>query len=63
MPATPSQLEVSPHQTGGSFAELGGGLQIIAPDVIRGVQGATVRASAIAGPGVTGWLVSAALNF
>ena len=46
-----------------SFAELGGGLQIIAPDVIRGVQGATVRASAIAGPGVTGWLVSAALNF
>ncbi|HEX2373137.1 MAG TPA: DEAD/DEAH box helicase [Actinomycetota bacterium] len=23
MPATPSQLEVSPHQTGGSFAELG----------------------------------------
>jgi hypothetical protein len=46
-----------------SFAEVGGGLQIIAPDVIRGVQGATVRASAIVGPGVTGWLVSAALNF
>lgn len=46
-----------------AFAEVGGGLQIIAPDVIRGVQGATVRASAIAGPGVTGWLVSAALNF
>ena len=46
-----------------AFAELGGGLRIIAPDVVRGVQGATVRASAIAGPGVTGWLVSAALNF
>lgn len=46
-----------------SFAEFGGGLQIIAPGVIRGVQGATVRASAIAGPGVTGWLVSGALNF
>jgi len=46
-----------------AFAEIGGGLQIIAPGVIRGVQGATVRASAIAGPGVTGWLVSAALNF
>src|ERR1700730_2528591 len=46
-----------------AFAEVGGGLRIIAPGVIRGVQGATVRASAIAGPGVTGWLVSAALNF
>jgi hypothetical protein len=46
-----------------AFAELGGGLQIIAPNVIRGVQGGTVRASAIVGPGVTGWLVSAALNF
>ncbi len=46
-----------------AFAEVGGGLQIIAPSVIPGVQGATVRASAIAGPGVTGWLVSAALNF
>src|SRR5215475_10051643 len=31
-----------------AFAEVGGGLQIIAPGVIRGVQGATVRASAIA---------------
>jgi hypothetical protein len=38
-------------------------MQIVAPDVIRGVQGATVRVSAIVGPGVTGWLVSAALNF
>jgi hypothetical protein len=38
-------------------------LQLIAPDVIRGVQGGTVRASAIVGPGVTGWLVGAALNF
>jgi hypothetical protein len=34
-----------------SFAEIGGGLQLIAPDVIRGVQGGTVRASAIVGPG------------
>ena len=56
--------ETNPSLLGfNAFAELGGGLQIIAPDVIRGVQGATVRASAIAGPGVTGWLVSAALNF
>jgi hypothetical protein len=46
-----------------SFAEIGGGLQLIAPDVVRGVQGGTVRASAIVGPGVTGWVVSAALNF
>jgi hypothetical protein len=46
-----------------AFVEIGGGLQIIAPDVVRGVQGATVRASGIVGPGVTGWLVSAALNF
>jgi len=46
-----------------AFAEVGGGLQIIAPNIVRGVQGATVRASAIVGPGVTGWLVSAALNF
>jgi hypothetical protein len=46
-----------------AFAEIGGGLQLIAPGVIRGVQGGTVRASAIVGPGVTGWLVSAALNF
>jgi hypothetical protein len=45
-----------------AFAEIGGGLQVIAPNVIRGVQGGTVRASAIAGPGVTGWLVSAALD-
>ena len=56
--------ETNPSLLGfNAYAELGGGLQIIAPDVIRGVQGATVRASAIAGPGVTGWLVSAALNF
>ena len=46
-----------------AFAEIGGGLQLIAPNVIRGVQGGTVRASAIVGPGVTGWLVSAALDF
>lgn len=46
-----------------AFAEIGGGLRIIAPDVVRGVRGATVRASVIAGPGVTGWLVSAALVF
>lgn len=56
--------ETNPSLLGfNAFAEVGGGLQIIAPGVIRGVQGATVRASAIAGPGVTGWLVSAALNF
>ncbi|MBV9655224.1 MAG: hypothetical protein JOZ42_11745 [Acetobacteraceae bacterium] len=46
-----------------AFAEIGGGLQLIAPDVVRGVRGGTVRASAIVGPGVTGWLVSAALDF
>lgn len=46
-----------------SFAEIGGGLRLIAPDVIRGVQGGTVRVSAIVGPGVTGWLVGAALDF
>jgi hypothetical protein len=56
--------ETNPSGLGfNAFAEVGGGLQIIAPGVIRGVQGATVRAPAIAGPGVTGWLVSAALNF
>jgi len=56
--------ETNPSLLGfNAFAEVGGGLQIIAPGVIRGVQGATVRASAIAGPGVTGWLVSAAVNF
>ncbi len=46
-----------------AFAEIGGGLQVIAPNVVHGVQGGTVRASAIVGPGVTGWLVSAALDF
>lgn len=46
-----------------AFAEIGGGLQLIAPNVIRGVQGGIVRASAIVGPGVTGWLVSAELDF
>ncbi len=46
-----------------AFAEIGGGLQLLAPNVIRGVQGGTVRASAIVGPGVTGWLFSAALDF
>jgi hypothetical protein len=46
-----------------AFTEIGGGLQVIAPNVIRGVQGGTVRASAIVGPGVTGWLLSAALDF
>jgi hypothetical protein len=56
--------ETNPSVLGfNAFAEIGGGLQIIAPGIIRGVQGATVRASAIVGPGVTGWLVSAALNF
>ena len=56
--------ETNPSLLGfNAYAEVGGGLQIIAPGVVRGVQGATVRASAIAGPGVTGWLVSAALNF
>jgi len=46
-----------------AFAEIGGGLQLLAPNVIRGVQGGTVRASAIVGPGVAGWLFSAALDF
>jgi hypothetical protein len=46
-----------------AFAEIGGGVQLLAPDVVRGVQGGTLRASAIVGPGVTGWLVSAALDF
>jgi hypothetical protein len=60
---SPRPVAVGTPSSFNAYAELGGGLQIIAPDVIRGVQGATVRASAIAGPGVTGWLVSAALNF
>jgi hypothetical protein len=46
-----------------TFAEIGGGLQVIAPKVIRDVQGGTVRASVIVGPGVAGWLISAALDF
>jgi hypothetical protein len=46
-----------------AYAEIGGGLQIIAPEIVQGVQGGTVRGSAIVGPGVTGWLVSAALDF
>ncbi len=46
-----------------AFAEIGAGLQVIAPNVVPGVQGGTVRASAIVGPGVTGWLFSAALDF
>jgi hypothetical protein len=46
-----------------AFAELGGGLQLIAPSVVPGIQGGTMRASAIVGPGVNGWLVSAAVNF
>ena len=46
-----------------AFAEIGGGVQLIAPDVLPGVKGGTVRAAAIVGPGVTGWLVSAALTF
>lgn len=46
-----------------AFAEIGGGVQLLAPDIVRGVQGGTLRASAIVGPGVTGWLVSAALDF
>lgn len=46
-----------------AFTELGGGVKILAPEILRGVSGATARASAILGPGVTGWLVSAALTF
>ncbi len=46
-----------------AFAEIGGGLQLLAPDIVSGVKGGTLRAAAIVGPGVTGWLVSAALNF
>ncbi len=54
-------------QPGGRAAitssELGAGLQYVNADAIPGVRGATVRASAIAGPGVIVWLVSAALDF
>lgn len=46
-----------------AFAEIGGGLQLLAPDIVSGVKGGTLRAGAIVGPAVTGWLVSAALNF
>jgi hypothetical protein len=46
-----------------AYVELGGGMQIISPGVIPTVEGATVRASAIVGPGVRGWLASVALDF
>ncbi|HTJ62693.1 MAG TPA: hypothetical protein VL899_02695 [Alphaproteobacteria bacterium] len=46
-----------------SFAELGGGLQLLAPDVVNGVEGVTVRSSAILGDGVTGWSLGVSLAF
>jgi hypothetical protein len=46
-----------------AYAELGGGVQILSPGVLPAVQGGTLRASAILGPGVSGWLLSAALDF
>ncbi len=45
------------------FAELGGGLEIVDRNVIRGIEGVSLRASVLAGDGVTGWTLGASLEF
>jgi len=47
----------------GFFAQLGGGLSVIDPTVIEGVEGAALRVSGILGDRVTGVSVALALEF
>ena len=46
-----------------TFFELGGGIELVEPNILPGVEGFSVRGSALIGNGVTGWSVGAQLEF
>jgi hypothetical protein len=45
------------------FFEVGGGLELVDPALVRGVEGLSLRLSTLVGDGVTGWSVAAKLAF
>ncbi|GEO36399.1 hypothetical protein SAE02_05470 [Skermanella aerolata] len=45
------------------FFELGGGVEIVDPSIVEGVEGISLRTSAIAGDGVYGWSIGLAMEF
>ena len=45
------------------FFELGGGIELVEPNILQGVEGFSVRGSALIGNGVTGWSLGAQLEF
>ena len=45
------------------FFELGGGLEVVDDQVIRGIEGVSLQASALLGDRVTGWSVGVQLEF
>lgn len=45
------------------FFEIGGGVQLVDREVVRGLEGVSLRSSAIVGENVTGWTIGLALEF
>jgi hypothetical protein len=45
------------------FFELGGGVEIVDPSIVDGVEGISLRTSSIAGDGVYGWSIGLAMEF
>jgi hypothetical protein len=45
------------------FFELGGGIELVDRTVLKGVEGVSLRGSALLGNGVTGWSIGAQLEF
>lgn len=45
------------------FAELGGGIELVDREVVRGVEGVSLRGSVLAGNNVTGWTLGVSLEF
>ncbi|EHM02523.1 hypothetical protein HMPREF9946_01024 [Acetobacteraceae bacterium AT-5844] len=46
-----------------SFAELGVGVELVDGDLIRGVEGVSIRSSALVGGNVTGWSLGLSISF
>ncbi|WP_118136696.1 hypothetical protein [Oceanicella sp. SM1341] len=45
------------------FVELGGGLELVDPDMVSGVEGVSLRGSGLLGNGVYGWSLGLSLEF
>lgn len=46
-----------------TFVEIGGGVEIVDPNIVSGVQGVSLRGSVLVGDNVTGWSAGAKLEF